>query len=301
MSDGAQSQMIEPVSYNRNILSGGKPLSIVAAGLAALVAITVFQDFVHSSLNSYSFYLSESLLFKAFWILFLPLIFFQFRFLSSRKTETFSTAIAAVLLPLTFHLLMFPLIVWGISAMFFAHTYSYQQILTYTLAEEFYKLPIVYVLTFAAAKYFRTTHAPEAKNLRLNVYSNSTSNGENTESSQLKPLEKIVVSSGRNYIPLAVSDIFYFSAATPYIEIHLADKRYLHQETLKAISAKLSQKQFVRIHKSIVVNVEKVVSYKSRLNGDYDLLLENKVEIRLSRNYAREFKTLFTARSQVRQ
>ncbi|RYF37203.1 MAG: LytTR family transcriptional regulator, partial [Cytophagaceae bacterium] len=46
-------------------------------------------------------------------------------------------------------------------------------------------------------------------------------------------------------------------------------------------------------HKSCIVNITKVRSYQSRLNGDYDLLLSNEVVLRVSRNYASGFKTAF--------
>lgn len=57
---------------------------------------------------------------------------------------------------------------------------------------------------------------------------------------------------------------------------------------------KLDTRTFVRVHKSTIVNLEKVSSFKSRLNGDYDLLLKNGTIVRLSRTYAANFKNEFT-------
>lgn len=202
----------------------------------------------------------------------------------------------AVLMPTLIHLLSLPLIVWGCSTLFYSHTYSYYKILAYTISEDFYKLLLIYGLSAVAARYWFGGEKVEFKEITelpaVSIAETKTDIKENPKA-QRAIIDKIVVSSGRNYTPISVNDVLYFSAATPYIEFRLANKRYLHNETLKAINEKLDKKQFVRVHKSTIVNLKKVVSYKSRLNGDYDLLLENNTEIRLSRNYAAQFKELF--------
>ena len=73
------------------------------------------------------------------------------------------------------------------------------------------------------------------------------------------------------------------TAATPYISIHLEKRKYLYSETLKTICDQLDNNTFIRIHKSTIVNISKVRSFKSRLNGDYDLLLTDGSSLRLSR------------------
>ncbi|MGH9949634.1 MAG: LytR/AlgR family response regulator transcription factor, partial [Pyrinomonadaceae bacterium] len=70
-------------------------------------------------------------------------------------------------------------------------------------------------------------------------------------------------------------------------------KRYLHNETLKSILETLDNETFVRIHKSLIVNISNVRSYKSRLNGDYDLTVADGTSLRLSRTYAATFKEKF--------
>jgi DNA-binding LytR/AlgR family response regulator len=106
-------------------------------------------------------------------------------------------------------------------------------------------------------------------------------------------ISTIIVSEGNKKQSIAVSEILYFSANPPYINIHLEGKKYLHNETLKSISNKLNPEQFVRIHKSTLVQIKMVASLTTRLNGDYDLILKNNVQLRLSRNFAADFKNLF--------
>ena len=296
MSSYIQPQTIKPVNYQEKILSGKILGGILTLGLSAILLITVLQDFAHSYFKGYSFYLSESLLFKVFWLLFPPLLFLQFVFLKKEKSKTTRRIILAFLMPTLIHLLSLPLIVWGLSAIFYSHTYSYYKILTYTVSEDFYKLLVVYGLAVISSIYRfngEKVKIKETTELPLTSFAETKPEIKEIVKPQPDALDKIIVSSGRKRIPISVNDILYLSAATPYIEIQLENRRYAHAETLKAINEKLDGKQFVRVHKSTIVNLKKVVSCKSRLNGDYDLLLENKAEIRLSRNYAAEFKRLF--------
>lgn len=272
--------------FRQQISDENKLPKILTAGLFVITILTILQDLIHSRLNNYSFYLSESLLFKTVWFLFLPLLFLQFTFLKKIKLNNVIHTGSAVLIPTVIHLFLVPFVVFAFSAAFYSHTYSYFQTLTYTVSEDSYKLLLVYGLSVLLYKYFL---AGEKKKV-----------GEKTET-RPAALENIIISNGRKYTPIPVRDILYFSAATPYVAIQLENKRFLHSETLKSINEKLDKTQFLRVHKSTIVNMEKIVSYKSRLNGDYDLQIENGDEIRLSRNYSAEFKKHFKNFPQVNQ
>jgi DNA-binding LytR/AlgR family response regulator len=116
------------------------------------------------------------------------------------------------------------------------------------------------------------------------------------KSDLLKPnshLKSLLVMDNNERIVISTADILYFSANSPYINIHHKQKRYLHNETLKSLSQRLDNELFVRVHKSVIVNIKNVQSYKSRLNGDYDLTMADGKEVRLSRNYASIFKQKF--------
>lgn len=109
----------------------------------------------------------------------------------------------------------------------------------------------------------------------------------------------LVVADGNKKQSIKVSEILYISANPPYINIFIEGKKYLQNETLKSISATLNPEQFVRIHKSTIVNIEMVASYTSRLNGDYDLAMKNNVQLRVSRNFAADFKNRFNKTHQL--
>lgn len=244
--------------------------------VASAVVFTIFQDFLHSNFNKYNFHFSESLLFKSFWLLFLPILLLQFKFLAiylhqlqKRKAVVIFLAVA---LPTLLHIILFPMIVWGLSGLFFDHSYRIQDTLGYTLAEDLYKYIFVYGLAALVFIYRQSQHQ--------------------TTTLPTVFLQKIVINTGRNYVTVPVATILFIDTSAPYIAIHTLQKTYLHTETLKSISEKLDPQQFVRVHKSTLVNISEVLSYKSRLNGDYDLTLSNEEMVRLSRNYAPAFKKL---------
>ncbi len=111
---------------------------------------------------------------------------------------------------------------------------------------------------------------------------------------QSKPkLNTIIIHNGKDSTIARVENIIQITSATPYIFIHLENKKYLHSETLKSIYGQMDDNVFIRVHKSTIINITKVNSFKSRLNGDYDLQLMNGDTVRLSRTYSTNFKKHF--------
>ncbi|RQO75174.1 LytTR family transcriptional regulator [Pedobacter sp. KBW06] len=248
--------------------SGARPLPILLSLILGITGFTVFQDFLHSSYNNYAFHFSESLLFKSFWLLFLPFSFLQFRLL--KRSAAF---VPALLLPIALHILAFACTVWLLSALLFTHTYAFRDLIGYTLSEDSYKYVLIYGAT--ALLYIRRQAVVQKP-----------------EAFPAAPVKKITIGAARNFSSIAVDEILYISSCTPYISIRTRQKSHLYTESLKSIMSRLDQQQFVRVHKSTIVNIHQVRSYRSRLNGDYDILLKNEEEVRLSRNYAQRFKEL---------
>lgn len=243
----------------------------------AFVVLILTQDFLRSGLKNSSFYLSESFLFSSFWWLFAPLLFTQYFVVKHKNKERLYFQIAIMVLPIFIHLFAFPFLVWVLSSVFYYHTFSFPQTFKYTLSEYLYLLVLMYSIPVLAFQFLSKRVVSQTQNKGIpNPFINT-----------------ILVTDGHKKYNIIVSEILYFSANTPYINIHLEDKKYLHNETLKSIAAKLDPEQFVRVHKSAIVNIKMVASYTTRLNGDYDLTMKNNVQIRVSRNFATDFKNLF--------
>lgn len=252
---------------------------IVLKLLTLVLALSTIQDLLHSKRNEYPFYISESLLFNTFWILFFPMTFFLL-FLSRRYAYIFNNkykSIATiVMIGSMMHVLIYCSILHILSALFFRQDYLFWNNLSYTIANDFYKYPLVYGA------------------IGLFLFQKSASKNEINNPEEINSLEKIIIQKGRESIAILTKDIVSITSSSPYISIQTDYKKYLHTETLKSMLDKLDPNQFVRIHKSSIIQIDKVRSYTSRLNGDYDILMQNGEVLRLSRNYAGDFKIKMT-------
>jgi hypothetical protein len=259
-----------------------KAVFVLTLLVLAFVVLTLIQDFLRSNLKNSAFYFFESFMFSSFWWLFAPLLFTQYVVVKHKTQKRLELQVAVIILPIFFHLFAFPFLVSIISEVFYCHTYSFQQTFGYTLSEHLYSLVLLYSIPILAFQFF----------------TNKTNSVETVSETPNEPtttpcISTFVVSDGNKKQRITVSEILYFSASPPYINIHLAGKKYLQNETLKSISIKLNPEQFVRVHKSTIVNIQMVASYITRLNGDYDIKMKNNVQLRVSRNFAADFKSLF--------
>ena len=259
--------------FYTNSLGSTKNFGILIVVFISIIGLTIFQDFLESIRSGSSFYFSESLLFKSIWFLFIPILGVLSITLKNQNLYRFRKTISLILAPILIHLALLIFVFILLSVLFYNGRYDIYKILAYTLANDLYKLVIVYSV-------FVFGHKDLSYRLTDIVSLESKS-----------CISKIIIGNGKNNIVVEVNDIYQITAETPYISIQLNDKKYLHTETLKSMSTQLNKKNFVRVHKSTIVNLDKVVSLKSRLNGDYDISLKNGVEIRLSRTYVANFKS----------
>lgn len=274
------------VSFGNDIVAGRKIRILFCLAAASLVAITMLQDLLLSLRNNNNYYWSESLLFNTFWLWFIPVTFYLWKKVPHQKGSNLTTIILKsvfiILSGFFIHAFLYASTVTLGSALLFDHTYGIQKVFTYTIANDLYKYLLVYGLVcflHYRSNFFRK------KDLTL------------VPEQTKKTISELVIGQGKDRVVVAIADIVMISSASPYIAIHTENKKYLHTSTLRAITEQLDQEIFVRVHKSTIINARYVSSYRSRLNGDYDILLQNQQETRLSRNYVPAFKQTMTSRS----
>jgi DNA-binding LytR/AlgR family response regulator len=102
---------------------------------------------------------------------------------------------------------------------------------------------------------------------------------------QLKPTDRndfIFVRSDRRMLKITFSDILYIESLSDYIKIHLKDQCIVTRETISAIEAKLPQKDFLRIHRSYIVSLNKIESFTN------EEVTVNRKAIPISRSYKKD-------------
>jgi two-component system LytT family response regulator len=82
-----------------------------------------------------------------------------------------------------------------------------------------------------------------------------------------------------------VRTIDWIDAAGDYMCVHADGRTHVLRETMKSLEAVLDPKVFQRVHRSTIVNVQRVRRLRPHTNGEYFLMLDDGQEIKLSRSY----------------
>ena len=98
-------------------------------------------------------------------------------------------------------------------------------------------------------------------------------------------LKRIPVKSVRGTTFVLTEEIDWISAAGHYLELHIGNETHLIREKLSVIETQLDPQIFMRIHRSTIVNVDRIESLHPIFNGDQLVILKNGRELNLSRNY----------------
>ena len=99
--------------------------------------------------------------------------------------------------------------------------------------------------------------------------------------------EKVVV--------VRAEDIDWIEAADYYASIHTGAASYLLRETMAELERRLDPGRFFRVHRSAIVNLDRVREVHPLFRGDCTLVLSNGTQVKLSRTRRDEFERLFAA------
>ena len=80
-------------------------------------------------------------------------------------------------------------------------------------------------------------------------------------------------------------DILWLHASSNYIEVHLKDRVVLHRESLSNMESKLPKNQFLRVHRSSIVNICMIKNIHSDLGRYNSISLTNGDDVKLSKAY----------------
>jgi two-component system, LytTR family, response regulator len=109
--------------------------------------------------------------------------------------------------------------------------------------------------------------------------------GEETPGQNTAPLQRIVLRAGGRVTFLELKELDWISAAGVYLHLHIAGKTHLYRSSITAFLQRLDPQRFVRIHRSTVVNTERIRELRPRGHGDFTVLLNDGRELTLSRAY----------------
>jgi two-component system LytT family response regulator len=106
-----------------------------------------------------------------------------------------------------------------------------------------------------------------------------------TFQSEPTPLERLAVRSGNGLQLVKVGEINWIRGADNYVELHIGSSVHMIRQTLAALETQLSAGQFIRISRSLIVNVDSVKEIRSKPHGDYAVVLHDGTQLKGSRSY----------------
>jgi two-component system, LytTR family, response regulator len=107
---------------------------------------------------------------------------------------------------------------------------------------------------------------------------------------QPRKLERLAIKSAGQVAFVSLSEIDWIEAADYYAGLHVGSKTHLLRRSMSELEQDLDQAVFCRIHRSTIVNLDRVRGLKLREDGEYTVLLEGGTCLRLSRRYRKQLQ-----------
>ena len=114
---------------------------------------------------------------------------------------------------------------------------------------------------------------------------------------QTRAAERLVVRSQGQVLFLSVADIDWIEAAGYYACLHVGSDTHILRRSLSELEQDLGDEKFIRIHRSIVVNLDRIRGLELQSSGEYEVVLQSKVRLRMSRRYRKRFQDRMDAMS----
>lgn len=104
-----------------------------------------------------------------------------------------------------------------------------------------------------------------------------------SSSRQKSYLTRLMIKISGRVMLLKVDEIDFIEADGNYAKLHVGRKSHLLREKMHDLEERLDPAKFVRIHRSVIVNLDRIKEMHPHFNGDYIVVLEDGRQLRLSR------------------
>jgi two-component system LytT family response regulator len=98
-------------------------------------------------------------------------------------------------------------------------------------------------------------------------------------------LERLVIKMNGHIFFVRAEEIDWLEAEGNYVRLHTGKESYLLRDTISALESQLDPKRFVRVHRSAIVNIDRIQELQPWFHGEYRIILREGVQLTLSRSY----------------
>jgi two-component system LytT family response regulator len=103
-------------------------------------------------------------------------------------------------------------------------------------------------------------------------------------------LERLVLKSAGRVTFIGVEDVDWIEASGVYVNLHVGQRAHLYRSSLAHLLQRLDPKRFVRVHRSLAVNTDRIRELQPRSHGDYTVVLKSGLELVMSRGFRPQFE-----------
>jgi two-component system LytT family response regulator len=97
--------------------------------------------------------------------------------------------------------------------------------------------------------------------------------------------DRLVVHHGNRLRVIPTRDVEWIEASDNYVQIHARGEASLLRITMGAFQSQLDSRQFMRVHRSFIVNLDRILELRLQPTGDYEILLAGGASVPLGRTY----------------
>jgi two-component system LytT family response regulator len=105
-------------------------------------------------------------------------------------------------------------------------------------------------------------------------------------------LERLSIKSAGRILLLGVDEIDWIEAADNYVQVHAGQASYLLLATMNSLETRLNPQQFLRIHRSTIVNLKRIKELHPMFHGEFRVILQDNTQLTSGRSYSKNLQKL---------
>lgn len=129
--------------------------------------------------------------------------------------------------------------------------------------------------------------ARDKSSIRLEMASEIKNVLKEIQTTENRP-DRLVVEKGGRLVVVNINDIDFVEAQRNYVSVHAGSESYLLRSSMKRIEQLLSPRRFIRIHRSVIVNSERIVELERWFHGEYQVILDSGRRFASGRSYRKK-------------
>jgi len=104
--------------------------------------------------------------------------------------------------------------------------------------------------------------------------------------------ERLAIKSGERVLYLKIADIDWIEAADDIVRLHVGKTVHDHRATMAQVEQRMPPSRFLRIHRSTIVNVERIREFQPWFQGDWILVLADGTRLQSGKSYRKRIREL---------